>query len=169
MERTFYSGLVLSLLAVVRSGKHARRSVWTFRHLDCYLDTPHPPHSDMPAFHSEFSAIWGELFYRNAFCGLSIGSSLVVTDFLFSTSVKFHLFFPFRVQLEVFSCSPFGSSVLLAPPSYVLSVKQDWSSGATGIDLYKYKNKYIAFYTLCQQGFRGFQTPLTQMIHTTHH
>ena len=54
----------ITLLAVVRSGKHARRSVWTFQHLGCYLDTPHPPHSHMPAFHSEFSAIWGEQFFR---------------------------------------------------------------------------------------------------------
>ena len=88
-----YLGLILSLLAVVRSGKHARRSVWTFRHLDCYSDTPHPPHSHMPAFHSEFSAIWGDGIFIEMFCA----SPLVVTDFSFLRPYKFQFLFLLKV------------------------------------------------------------------------
>ena len=41
------------------------------------------------------------------------------------------------------------------PPSYVLSVKEDWSSGATGIDLNKYKKKYTSSYFMSE--IREFQ------------
>ena len=93
-----YSELILSMLAVVRSVKHACGvSVWTFRHLDCYSDTPHPPHEHMPAFHSEFSAIWGDGIFIEFFCAspLDVTNFYTLSSFQFSTSVQISVLIPF--------------------------------------------------------------------------